>query len=45
MGEIDENLDALENDVVGSMASDVRDKADAAGVVFIAGIIQPLRLG
>ena len=43
--QVDEDLDALEDDVVGLLAVDVDHEADAAGVVLVARIVEPLRLG
>jgi hypothetical protein len=42
MGQIDEKLDALEDDVVGLAALNVRNEANSAGIVLISGIIEPL---
>jgi hypothetical protein len=44
MGEVDENLQALADDLVALFAADVRDKAHAAGIVLIARMIEALRL-
>ena len=43
--QIDQNLDALQNDVVRFLAVDVGDKADAAGVVLVGRIVKSLRCG
>ena len=42
MGQVDQNLDALENDVVRLPALDAGDKADAASVVLVLRAVQPL---
>ncbi len=44
VGEVDEDLDALLDDVVGFMAFDAGDEADTAGVVFKGGVVESLRL-
>ncbi len=44
MREVDQNLDALQHDVVRFLALDVRDESDAARVVFVPRRVQPLRL-
>ncbi len=44
MGEVDEHLKALADDLVAFFAADVRDEAHAAGIVFIARMIEALRL-
>jgi hypothetical protein len=44
MGEVDENLKALADDLVALFAADVRDKAHAAGIVFIPWMIEALCL-
>jgi hypothetical protein len=41
--QVDEDLDALRDDVVGFVALDAGDEANAAGVVFVAGMVQALR--
>ena len=45
MGQIDQDLDALEDDVVRFVALDVGDESDATPVVLILGGIKPLSLG
>jgi hypothetical protein len=45
MLKVHQELDALGDDVVGFLPLDMRDKADAAGVVFVPGIIQPFGAG
>ena len=42
VGQVDEDLDAFGDDVVGFVAFDAGDEADAAGVVLVAGVVQPL---
>ena len=44
MGEVDENLEALADDLVAFFAADVRDQAHAAGIVLIPWMIEALRL-
>ena len=44
MGEVDENLKALADDLVAFFAADARDKAHAAGIVLIPWMIETLRL-
>ena len=45
VGQVDEDLNALDDDVVRFLAFDVGNEADTAGVVFLARIVQPLRGG
>jgi len=42
VGEVDEDLDAFGNDVMGFVAFDAGDEADAAGVVLVAGVVEAL---
>ena len=42
MRQIDEDLDALEDDIVRLVAFDIGDEADAAVIVFILRMIQTL---
>jgi hypothetical protein len=44
MGEVDEDLKALADDLVTLLAFDVCDQSHAAGIVFIARMIEALRL-
>ncbi len=44
MGEVDENLEALADDLVALFAADAGDQAHAAGIVFIPWMIEALRL-
>ena len=44
MVEIDEKLQALADDAVGFLAFDVGDKAHAAGIMFVPGIVKTLFL-
>jgi hypothetical protein len=44
MGEVDENLKALADDLVTLLALDVRDQPHAAGIVLIPRMIEALRL-
>ncbi len=44
MGEVDEHLKALADDLVAFFAADVRDQSHAAGIVLIARMIEALRL-
>ena len=41
--EVLEHLDALVDDACERVAVDVRDEADAAGVVLVRRIVEPLR--
>ena len=41
--QVDENLDALDDDVVRFLALDVGDEADTAGIVFVARVVETLR--
>ena len=41
--QVDENLDRLADDVVLLAVLQIGDEADAAGVVLVAGVVQPLR--
>ena len=43
--QVDQHLDALQNDLVRPLALEVRDEADAAGVVLVARVVEALRLG
>ena len=43
--QVDQNLDALDDDVVRLLALDVGDEADAAGIVLLARVVQALRWG
>ena len=43
VGQVDQDLDALADDVVGLLAIDAGDKADAAGVVLMLRIVKSLR--
>ena len=45
MGEVDEDLEALADDLVALFAADVRDQSHAAGIVLIARMIEALRCG
>ena len=42
MSEVDQNLNALEDDVVRLAALDIRNETDAAGIVFVLGPVQTL---
>ena len=44
MGEVDEDLESLANDVVALFALDAGHKAHAAGIVFIARMVEALGL-
>ena len=41
--QVDEDLDALDDDVVRFLALDVGDETDTAGIVFIARVVETLR--
>ena len=43
VGQVDENLDALDDDVVGFLALDAGDEANSAGIVLMARVVQSLR--
>ena len=43
MGEVDQDFDALHDDVVRFFAGDVGYKANATGIVFVTGIVESLR--
>ena len=43
VGQVDQNLNALDDDVVRFLALDVGDEADAAGIVFVARVVEALR--
>ena len=45
MRQVDQDLDALLDDVVRALALDVRDKADTAGIVLVGGVVQALCFG
>jgi hypothetical protein len=45
MGEVDENLESFADNLVTLLAFNVRDQSHAAGIVFIARMIEALRLG
>jgi hypothetical protein len=45
MGQVDENLNALDDDVVRLLTLNVGDETDAAGVVLEARVVQALSLG
>ena len=42
MGEVDEDLEALADNLVALFAADARDQAHAAGIVLIARMIETL---
>ena len=44
MGEVDQHLEALADNLVALFAADVGDKPHAAGIVLIARVIEALRL-
>jgi hypothetical protein len=44
MGEVNENLKAFADDLMTLFAANIRDQAHAAGIVFIAWMIEALRL-
>ena len=43
MRQVDQDLNALDDDVVRFVAFDVGNEADAAGIVLMAGIVKSLR--
>ena len=44
VGQVDQQLQALLNNIVAFLVFDIRDEADTAGVVFVTAVIKPLRL-
>ncbi len=42
MGQVDEDLDAFGDNVVGFMAFDAGDETDTAGVMFVSGVVEAL---
>ena len=45
MRQVDQNLDALENDVVRPLALEIGNEANAAGIVLVARVVKALRRG
>ena len=45
MREVDQDLDALLDDLVAGAALDVGDESDAAGIVFVSRIVESLPRG
>jgi hypothetical protein len=45
MVQIDQDLQALADDVIRLSALDIRNEANAAGVMLVPGIIKTLRFG
>jgi len=45
MGEVVEDLQRFEDDIVRALAGDVDDEADAAGIVFVRRIVQSFSPG
>ena len=43
--QVDQNLNAFQNDVVRLLALEVRNEADSAGIVLLARVVQALRWG
>ena len=43
VGEIQQDLNALADDLVTLVAADARHKSDAAGIVLVRGVIEALR--
>ena len=43
MRQVDQDLNALDDDVVRFLALDVGDEADSAGIVFVARVVKTLR--
>ena len=44
MGEVDQHLQALANNIVAADAANVGDQPHSAGIVLIPRVIEPLRL-
>jgi len=44
MSEVDEDLEALADDLVALVAANARDEPHAAGIMFIPWMIEPLRV-
>ena len=45
MSEVNQNLDAFDDDLVGPVALDVGDETDTAGIVFDPRVIEALGAG
>jgi hypothetical protein len=45
MRQVDQNLDALDDDVVRPLALEVGNEADSAGIVLLARVVEALRWG
>jgi len=45
VGQVDQDMDALDDNVVRLLALDAGDKADAASITLMTRIVEPLRLG
>jgi hypothetical protein len=43
--QVDQNLDAFEDDVVRPLALEIRNKANSAGIVLVARVVKALRRG
>jgi hypothetical protein len=43
--QVDENLDAFEDDVVRPLALEIRNEANSAGIVLVARVVKALRQG
>ena len=43
--QVDQNLNALEDDVVRFLALEIRNEADSAGIVLVARVVKTLRRG
>jgi hypothetical protein len=45
VGQVDQNLDALEDNVVRPLALEIGNEANAAGIVLLARVVKALRWG
>jgi hypothetical protein len=45
VGQVDQNLDTFEDDVVRPLALEIRNEANAAGIVLEARVVKALRRG
>ena len=43
MGQVDEDLDALDDNVVGPLTVDAGDKPDATSIALVARVVKTLR--
>jgi hypothetical protein len=43
--QVEQNLDAFEDDVVRPLALEIRNEANSAGIVLVARVVKALRRG